>query len=1312
MAKSCVFVPSKGKGLHKKLRDQFGYELGTQVFLKGIHPQFIADHKNSLTLDSEGVPSFESLIKVPYIKNFIGTGRMRVSLDKKFPPVENTLDNYRSLLSQALEFNTQGSYKDTYVATVDTTKDGKIKVVVNDKTEESVNRFNNQYSAYSLNQRLASIFSPLGVNIGMLTKAEEGAGRVGITDFNNAKAIANEFISLIKVANNIEGEGALSEEYSHLIIGIFRKEPLVRRSIAVLENNPDAIRQILEDEYDRYVNFHEGNMSLVAEEALGHVLKDNLLKENIGRDVPNRSLFSRLINFIRRQFSRFSADDVQRAIIETDRSMNNLAKNILSQTIEISKEDIESSSRDVRFNALSDIIDTNIEILKEAAKTEVKRARIAGTNNASSSLVSELLKFANPNEDTAYGILTYARSALTELKQLKVGFSGFDSLEQSQKFGFLRAVKMYIDSYGQFIEKISDNITQADDEGESIFTSVSTPSGEVDITEPIRELRELSRELARRFIKVAIPTFAEYLKPVIGERFNIKGREYTVEDLLREAPEDISLFDRWLDSMADSSDIILQGFDAIYKKAVDNTRLNAIEAIQEIQRFQEKVEGMGITDFEWMFEKTDDGRKTGNYIQEINFGQFEKDREDLETRLDEKYGKNPRGNEALAKIAERNSWYEENAVSVFGTAYPKSEKYKNSTYASLSDRQRQVLNEFLQLKEKYDAKFPESRVAKSKAIQMRKRGSSRLWQSITNPSTIVTNIKESIKDDFLEREDDDTLFGDSRIARSLTNFDGSEFMSIPVLYTTRLKNPDDLETDVFGTLITYAYSALEYEQLDSIVNPLEVGRSIMKNRDTRKTRGNKQLIEKVKGLGVEAVNKVFSESSNVMDKLNDFFESKIYHRYLKDEGTWEILGQEVNKNKLVSWILSKSSVAQLGFNFLANLANVTTGVAMQNIEAASREYFTPSALLKADWEYKNHIIGSTADMSRRIKLDKLTLFDELFDIRQNYSKNVKRRQDSNIIKRLFGAEFHFIGQEAGDHWLYNRTAIAMAMEKQVLFNGRKTSLWDALQVRKKYEDSEVRELNVDEITELDGSPLDIHKFGERVKKVNQSLFGIYNEDDANAASRVAVGRLLQQYRKWMKAQYNKRFMANQRDAILEQDIEGYYRTVGNILNQMIRGHVTYSQIKDNLTDHQKANVRRCITEIAQFFAIWVLANLVEWPDDKDRPWVTKLAEYSAKRLAHETGNLTPIAMPRELFSTLSNPVPSSSVLLKLYHLVGSAIDPRDWNNEIQSGPYKGMSTLHKRIMQAPLPVLNEYRQMDRFIDDIDTSIDFYVRNTQ
>lgn len=1320
MAKNyCTYVPSKGKSLFRELKKQFGYQTARGIFLRAINPEFIRDFKGTLSLDAEGVPTFESLMNNSFMKEFIGSRRIAEGLNKAYSPTEDTRENYGNLLESAYQFNTTNPQRDDFVATVEYVGDGRINVLVQPKTPEAVERFKEQYSTQKLNDRLASIFQPLGITVGSLSQAEVNAGRVGLTDFSVARDIANGFVSMIKVANNMEGAAHLTEEFAHLIVGTFRNEPLVQRAINALLDHDGSIQEILGDDYEDTVNFYNGDMELVAEEAVGHILQKNLSNdaENVKTPVP--SLFKRVIDWIVKKFQGYKVDDVQAAIDNVDTLMSSLAEDILNGTRQITQEDIKASQREAQFNALSDRIDRNIEILRNAAKTETKRYKITKASRkkgAAETLVNTILQYTAEDADTVEGLFHYAKHALGELRNLEAQFQMADSMTPKQKFGFLRSVRMYTQSYGSFIKALNDAIIEDESENDNMFLQEFELNGElVNIQEVLKELNNLSNQLAGRYTRMAMPAFAEFLKPFMGEEIVVPfgkyaGTKMSVESLLSEAQSDISLMDRWLDSMADSADMLLQLFDAAVKKAKDTARLQTLDDIREIQKFREKAEGMGITNFDWMFERDDEGHKSGNYISEVNFAQFEKDLREFEAGLEEKYGRNPAGEEAVLKMVERNDWLKTHAISMFGTPQPNPAMYRNRAYDRLTENQKTILSEFLALKDKFDVKLPKTRVARNKAIQMRKAGNQRLWESMTSPTTIFQNIKESITSSILEKEDDDQIFGNARAEKGLTDFAGNEFMTLPVLFTNRLQNPDELTDDVVGSLMSYAYMANQYEQMDNIIDPLEVGRVLVtEERKVRKTRGGNPLIEKFSALDVDVANKIFTSRSNIEDKLNDFFESQVYGKYLKDEGTFDVLGKKVSVNKLASVILKGSSLAQLGFNWLANLANVATGLGMQNIEAAAGQFFGPKELAKADAAYAKALGPMMAELGSRTKTNKLSLFFELFDVKQNFGSNIKN-QKKNWLQRLFGAEIAFLGQDAGDHWLYGRTAIAMAMRQKVLLDSKEMSLWDALQVEGVNGSSTIKQLNYKDITDLEGNPFDVAKFSRKVAHINQTCFGIYNDDDANAANRVAMGRLLQQYRKWMKIQYNRRFQAAQGNLATDSWEEGYYRTVGRMLNQWIRGGVQLSEQWDNMTTEERANIKRAITEMVQFFAVWALANWIEWPDDKKRPWALKLAEYSSKRLAHELGGLAPSTiMPQELLKTVKSPIPATTVVQNSFNLINSAIDPTDWIDEIQSGPYKGMSTLEKNILKAPIPGVAQYRQIDKFIGDLDNSIGYYAR---
>jgi len=104
---------------------------------------------------------------------------------------------------------------------------------------------------------------------------------------------------------------------------------------------------------------------------------------------------------------------------------------------------------------------------------------------------------------------------------------------------------------------------------------------------------------------------------------------------------------------------------------------------------------------------------------------------------------------------------------------------------------------------------------------------------------------------------------------------------------------------------------------------------------------------------------------------------------------------------------------------------------MTNIEAAAGEYFTARQLASADSAYFGLLPSMMAEFGNRYKTNKLDLFNELFNIKQNYGQNIKSNQLKNILQKMFGETFAYLGQEAGDHWLYDRIAIAMAKNIKV-----------------------------------------------------------------------------------------------------------------------------------------------------------------------------------------------------------------------------------------------------------------------------------------
>ena len=1352
MPLSCSYIPHNKQGEELKgfqtYRKELGYETAAKVFTKVLSPTFQKDFKSKLEFDSQGIPTYQSAITVPYIKNLIGNTKLIQAEQKKFPFVANTRENFNRLISSAQSFNTSSELRDNLVAVVTPSDDRKeLRVEIREKNPQNVEEFRNQYGATMLNQALEQMFEDVGVTVDLLEANEQANGRV---DFSKASSIADGFKGLISIANGMEGELALSEEFSHLLIGMFREEPLIQRSLRTLTNNDNLVREILGDEYEQNRSYYAQNpnydafgneMSLeetLAEEALGKVLQEKLKNSSTtSTSIDNsdsseskalKTLVQRLVNLLKRIFKGKDADAITKAKNDVDSSMSDLAKQVLQGTKKIKREEVIKAQRNAKFNQLKEDTDKVIQLLRNADEIERKRSKMA-PKEMKQDIKKRIIKLEALISDTRKleGVHTYAKWALTDLQDAMERLDISGTLETND-FKQLRHIKSTIDSYAGFIREFHEVL---DELGEEAVIEID--GQEVNLKELWKEINDIYESCITSFKNQALAAFSDYLAPIY-EKSPLRdenGDIVPLKDVIMGEDFDISEFDRWLTSMGNSSSIILQLFDKAVKNAKDKARLKTMKIIREIWKIRDNAEKRGITSFEWMFEKDAEGHKTGNYISKFNQGRFKKEEKEMKEGLIKKYGKHPIGEDARNMQAERKAWYDSHAeLDVFGNAYP-NESYLNPEYKKLTKAQKDTLEEILSYKAKIEAQLPRERRNLTRAIQRRRDGTQRIINAATNPSQAIEGIKESIRTTFKRTEDDDQLYGVSdEKTKGLTDFTGGEYLTLPVLYTTPLKNPDELSTDVIGDLMTYAYMANNYEEINKTYDPLEIGVDVLANKDFIKNVGSKAKEEVLNTLGrVTKKNIKIGTNTNFQKKLRDYLECQVYGRYLKED---DIIGP--NAQKTVGFFQRLTSLAYLGCNWLAGVANVATAVGMQNIEAAGKEFFGPKELAKADTTYAKLIPEFVAELANRSKQSELALFDELFDVRQNAKDKLHNVQMKNILRRFFGQNWLFIQQGLGDHWIYNRTALAMAMKKKIKVNGKEMSVWDAREIVTDENGYKIMRIKPG-AKNLDGSDFNVGAFTREIAHINHIIAGIYNDEDQNAANRVMIGKLALQMRKWIIPQMMRRFQSKRTILDTGKEEEGYYRTFGrtvwNDLNVKEDAFFTtaYKLIKDlvispykivsqwdSLSKEDKANCRRAITELTQTYALWLLVNLLgSGVKDPDRSWAAKFAEYMLNREVHELGFLTPgPLMLTEGYKTITSPMVVLSAANSLAQAMLTSINPANWfpddDELIQSGPYAGHSHLYKRWAQLPLPPFTQVRQIDKFFDDLDTGTKYYSKD--
>lgn len=1261
MGKSCAIIPrvrnSKGEKVDSKLfKDLLSFlpsrAEARKVYLITKNNEFINNFIHKFKLDENGEPTIKSLLDKTSLSDFVNDEKILNTLNRQIGYIKKdqsiiyhkrTREAYKELQEKADRFNNTSDFREDYIAKVDKISDIKgepsytISVVKRTKElEQQVQKssYNNE-----LNNQLRDILRSIGIDVGVLTEAEERMLLNGIADFDTAERAANGFITLIRLAKGQRGEQALPEEFSHVALRVLANNPLVQRLYNIVKNNGLA-REILGEDYEIYNEKYHENTDKLAEEAAGKLLAKHLTGTAIPVK-PYRNVLQRIIDAIKSFFKKFDETPFQKAIIEADKGYGKLAKDILENRLIEKEADLNTLKNGGVLYSTSHHIKNNHDLIKQILRNEVKRRNIYAKrtknpkfNEKQQQLIEQLENDIKKHNDIE-GIYNYLENTLGILNSLETKLKDIDGKNLQEKAKLLRDVRNYIYSYKGITDDLLNIALNETEEGNKLYDRA---------IEDIDKVSSLIKRLENHYNKLILPMIMDMFRPILGDSITVpfgkyKGKTFTLEDMLTTAETDITLADRWLDSMADSTSPVLKGIDQLVKRAKDEARLNTIEIEKRIKAAAIKAEKAGVKNFDYIYEKKGNDY-TGYYISETEINK---------------------------------------------SKYTKAQKtfYK----------------EIMKIKAEADSKLPTNYTTLRNTIKIRKNLIERLKTS-KNPAK---QLWENIKDGYLERSDD-TEFGTKA---TLVDFEGHTVNTIPIYYTKLREGEsnNDISRDIVSTMTAYVAMAEEYNQMNKIIDGLEIARTYFhETLTTSKRKGTNKLVEKIK----TSFNKDGEEEEvrvspkRLLGRLDDFYDMQIYGRMLKDEGSFNVFGYKISKAKFANKLNKLNVMTKFAVNTMASISNGTTGNVMGTIEAISKEFFTPLNLFKADKIYTAAMPAYAANVGARIKDDKLSLFDELFNVLQDYENDVKEVEwIQNRVTRLLGPKIMLLTNSIGEHWLQNRTALALADAYEMKDDKDKiVSLWDALEVVP----LDAKNLSLGSkiqikkgYTKKDGSKFtreDVFKFSRKTAMINERMHGIYNEADRNAAKQYAVGRMALLYRSWMRPSWNKRFKKATYNYDAEAWTEGYYQTFYrfslDLIKEIKEGQLSITANWNNLTKTEKANIRRAITELSTFILLALALAFIEWPDDEEDDWFMSTLEYQTRRLYSEIGAQTPTPfILREGLKILNSPSADVQTLQAILNLLG-LFNPYNYETFVgeeallQSGRFKGESRATKIIYESPL----------------------------
>lgn len=1337
MAKSCVYIPTVKVGsqevdsqLFKELVSYTGNRESAK-YIWGLTqiPEFM-NSLNGIQKDKNGEPTLQSLIKAINIDSLLDEGisiegakRELNAIDSKGEPiVHSSLD---TILNSVIEFNKKHP---KIVADIGS-KEGGYVINVEPKTVQNATAPEALVFNSSLNNQLRGILRRLGFDVEILANPRFKA----MFSPENARTNAEGLRTVIQIAKGSRGEEAFPEEFSHLMIEGLMNQPLVQRLVNSL-GSYEVLKEVMGENFDTYVRLYKGDMDSLQKEAAGQILQKYITGEPLS--VSRSSLLERLWNWIKAKFSSVSEDEVENIILQANRDASQVASSILNESIlPLVDRDLVISAKTL-YNVEKSVSGME-ELAEKALELASKRLRVLQTRSRSGRYDEEELESIKnlqsliEKKKYSKSCIAFLSDSLQQIQQLNNSLKKLNAnnLEEESDLNrirkissTLRKIKEFSDAYEPIIKQMM-SIDAMKERGEVELSDEDAAS----IVDKASSVFRLINNINSNYKSLRFNTLYSFLKMYWGEDKIIdagknKGERVTLEMIMKMADKDINFIDRYISSMSDASDPLLSLIDKVVKSTQFKRDSVLEDILSGVRNAHSKLEKAGYTT-DFMYERDRNGKLTGRIISDINFVSFKEEYETERKRLID--AKLPyytvkskldawerRHTEAV--IIDSDSGRKENL--------PKKSIYGTDIISKLAPAQREYYDTMMSLKAVLDSMIPARFANTFNAVQIRNDITESVLDNITDPKKAGKLVIDNLKDSFLRRSDD-IDWGDatnfSKEKKVELDLAGNELQKLPVYYTSPLEDMDRLSTDFTSSIMAYASMAVNYNEMNKVIDVLELSRDLIKEREVQQLSGDSKLIDAFKVVH-KKFNKKYTKSGETLrigKRIDDYYASAIYGQHKDDEGTWNIFGKEIDQAKTIDTLKSYTGALGLGLNLFSAISNVTMGKMQLFIDAMSGEYFNMKDSAIGKKNYYALLPQYMAEINSTKKTSKLGLLIDKFDALEEFYGSLKSQgYYKGPLSRIIGSANIFFLNNAGEHYLHSRNMLAMLNNVKVKDNaGKEISLFEAFEVRT---DSDgASKLVLKEGTkDLEGKLLSTEGLDEnsklyseteeryndfidnqklRIGKVNQSLNGAFNEADKGAIHRNSLGRLAMQFRQWMPAHYSRRFSGASYDARLDQWREGYYTTIGrfaiNLMKDISRGKFELATNWDSLSTHEKANMKRALTEIGIFATLAALIAMIGPEKDRKGNWGERMAIYQLKRMYLETGASVPWLSAIENASTiLKSPAAAINSFNDILNIV------QVWNmfNEIESGRYKGWSEWERDVTQA-IPL---YGQLKKVID--------------
>ena len=1102
MAESCsIFAHctnSKGEVVESRLfKDLLHYtsnnrELAKEYYGIGINPKFLEKVQESAKFDENGEITFQSLRKLAKLN--VKKDTLLNTLNKD---INSGVYDYEDAITRLQSFNRNSQFNNEFMATITSTKDGKYHLSVVERNSSNELALNKEISNRTLQDRIKYYLNKAGVSIRFIENDEKINGRYST---KNAKKTADGLYQLIQVANGKNVTGVLAEEAGHFAIGALGESPLVERLMRLL--TPEVQKQIVGEDYDsKYLG--ESSKREIAGTLVGQAIAGN-----IDGKAPWQTLAERIVNMAKRVFHSIKGDNIANATLEAERIADMIAKGFMSPNFTGSVEEA-LKTKETLYNAPTTF---NVKVFKQAVnRLKLQASEMKSISNSLfgkfNNIVGQVESGRNLNVPSAFADaialegITEAISLMSDLMVAEIPdileSVDFDNVTDfnsnmpanAEKLRIVRTFARNALALIDLINSSTSNISGADRLlGDTRNVIITDSLGNrvsynlLDITDKLNKLltgrngliNELKNKESQFFLKFleSANYGNKYITRAARVVFNWKNRgnnkliefvdskDIPISDLMNDLESDISLFERYLASMSNNSDVIGQLADKTVKLANKWADDMSNQAQDQLRVLQAKLKDIGLSNTDRFIERSQrDGTITGNIISPYCWGDYENDWLEFKKQSIEEFNQkypNLDGKSDFEKALlwdnffkpKAKIWHKGDATHTAHSQwdnqqqmYIPSQDYESKQYKIMIQQYPEIekwLNEYMQLKAALDSRLPEGsmplhRMPQFKGTFSNKIRNRRLFEN-SSKATIHTVMTE-IRDTFCE-DSEDTEFGSQQTYNTIDEdmfqnqlaFEKEKLNRIPLYGINKLKDPSELSTDLFYSTFAYAGMVNSYAAMSQVVDTLEVGKEVL-NRRT-----------------VEGIN---SEESRLKDK------SRAYNRYLKflDKQVYGVgvpkikIGNKIVLSKLFGFLTGFASKYFLGGNIAGGIVNVGTGSIEIFKEAFAGEYFDMKDWIKAHKSYYGSFMQNWWGYGKEFKEDKVSLMIRHFNmLSENKGKQRGWHTRDSRVLNMFG-ESLFLPYKAGEHYMSSISYLALANKTKLYdSNGNKISLFNAYKV--------------------------------------------------------------------------------------------------------------------------------------------------------------------------------------------------------------------------------------------------------------------------